>query len=235
MHEPSMPNPDAWQALQSLIRQQQEMLEQQKKAIEQQEQAIAYLQQIVGQVITNDEHRKKALQQESQKLDQHALTLQRSAQQLSGSADQLISETVRGIKAQTQDVVQAALTNEANRASQASAKFVESVSGSCKTIDQHNIALEKTRKKLLWQLSMPLVVGAILCIVGSAAYVASKLNEVAAAKTEYEGYQNADIVMRAYNASDVVICGNVFCGNLAVNGQGEKALYRPMKARLPSH
>lgn len=57
--------------------------------------------------------------------------------------------------------------------------------------------------------------------------------ELAAARDELRRYENAMLVVRAFYASDVVVCGERICVNVDPNGQrqGDKRQYRQARMR----
>lgn len=58
--------------------------------------------------------------------------------------------------------------------------------------------------------------------------------ELAASKIELQRYENAVPIVKAFYASDAVLCGDRFCANVDPRGPktGDQGQYRPVKPRL---
>ena len=83
------------------------------------------------------------------------------------------------------------------------------------------------------RLLFPASVTLLLALFVAWAVLGYYRRELATTKEELQRYEDAVPVVRAFYASDAVICGDVICANVDPTGQrvGEKGQYRAAKVR----
>ncbi|MDR1075978.1 MAG: hypothetical protein LBL59_06700 [Xanthomonadaceae bacterium] len=185
-----------------------------RQLIKQQHKTIEYLQKVVGQLLTYEQYQKQHSGSQSQKLDRQIISLTQAAQSVTGNGQRLVSETVKGVEAGTKEAIATAAQSELEKIRVAADKFIGSVRGACSAMDKQQSSLDRMRKTLLWKLSVPLVAGSLLCVIGGGGWLWLAVNQVKQAQQQAEQAQMQADLVRAINASDIQLCGDKLCVNI---------------------
>lgn len=190
--------------------QQQDPMQELRQLIEEQKKATAYLQKLAGQILTYEQQQRKQQQAQWQRLEQHVQTLGNSARSVSGSTQQLIRETVDGIKAHVRDAISEAVGAQLARIKDVIDDFVKKTQWAMQALSGQSQLLGKTQTTLVWLGSAGLLIGSILAVAGTWGYFQYKRHELG----EVRQAQMAAGMIGAFNAADVLPCDGQLCVNI---------------------
>lgn len=184
-----------------------ELLEQQRKAAE-------YLQKLAGQLLTYEQQQREKAAAQSQTLDRHIAALAHHAQALAGSGQRLVSDTVKGVEAGTHGAIAAAAQSQFQTLQEAAKRFAASANEAGAAVQSQRAALESVRQSLLWKLSMPLAIGAVLCALGGGAWLWFAAGKAKEARQQATQARMQAEMVHAMNAADIRLCGEKLCVNV---------------------
>jgi hypothetical protein len=172
--------------------------------VEQQRASSEYLQQLAEQFLSYDQRQQRQAGAYMQKLDQHLRGMSQAAQSLAGSEQRLIGQTVQGIQAGAAQALAAGVQGELRRIQAAATELVNRVERAGAEMEAQRLALEGARRAMWWKLSLPLMVGTLMCALGGGAWLWFVID-----KGRQAGMQ-AEFV-NAINNANVQLCDGRLC------------------------
>lgn len=189
---------------------QQDATQELRQLIEEQSKATAYLQKLAAQMLTYEQQQRKQQQVQWQRLEQHVQALENSARFVSGSTQQLIRETVDGVKGHVGDAIGESVAAQLARIKETTDEFVGKVRWAQQALSEQGRLLSRAQTTLVWISSAGLSIGAILAVAGVWGYFQYKrhaLGELQQAHVEAGK-------VAAINAADVLACDDRLCVNI---------------------
>ncbi len=169
--------------------------------------AIAYLKKVTGQILTYEQYRRQHLEQHSRKHDQQIGLLTQSAQSLSGSANRIVGEVAKGVREQARDSLSAGFGEEFGRVHEAANGVIGRMNAAAAELARQSAVAAADRRKTAWIALGALAVGAALAAVGGGAWLWHAAREARRIRMEAH-------LVRAFNAADVLACGDRLCVNI---------------------
>lgn len=190
--------------------QQHDQMQELRQIIDEQKKATAYLQQLAGQMLTYEQQQRQQQQAQWQRLEQHVQALGDTARSVSGSTQQLIRETVQGIKDHVGAAIHEAVAAQLARIRQAIDAFVDKVRWAQQALSEQGRLLTRAQTSLVWIGSAGLSIGALLAVAGAWGYFQYKQHELGALRQMHVDAGKS----AAINAADVLACDDRLCVNV---------------------
>ena len=173
-----------------------------------------YLQMLAGKFLTYEQQQREDNQAQSRRLEQQIAALVQAAQTMAGSGQRLVSETVKGVEAGTRNAIAEATQSQLHTLQEAAKRFAAGVHDAGAAIDRQRSSLESVRHGLLWKLSVPLAVGALLCALGGGAWLWFAAAKARQAQQQADRAQMQAQMVTAINQADVQLCDGKLCVNI---------------------
>jgi uncharacterized glyoxalase superfamily protein PhnB len=170
-----------------------------RELFEQQTEAITYLQKLAGQVLTYAQQQQQQAQALEKKLNHQIVNLGQTAQSMADSGQRLVSETVQGIAIGSRQAIVNGVQSELQKIREAAGEFTGKTQEACSAMDE-------VRHGMVWKLSIPLLAGTLLCVLGSGAWLWWSLDRAKQAQVSAE-------FVSAINHADIQVCDGRLCVN----------------------
>jgi hypothetical protein len=161
-----------------------------------------------------------------QLLTQMTATLQQSAQHLESGGQRFAEEAMRGIDANSRQVLKENSVEVVTQVQQRTAESIQALTRAAEVAGEQARQLNRAQTTLAWKSLAFLAVGGLLLMGGTSTWAWNK-------KQEAERYQVDAELGRQISQSDLVRCGDGLCVNVDLKAQrsGDRKQYLPVRSR----